>query len=147
MKQSISIKQAGIIGNCLTLELAPSELDKAKTVLDEGMERNKPLACVLGVVEKRRSKNANAYFWELCNQLAAKVDRNPIEIYRDCIKDIDGEYSRGCLQGIHDGMAGTRARLAGRYHRYNANAERFILHAYVLVRFKRLQFKADGTAD
>jgi hypothetical protein len=37
---------------------------------------------------KKRSRNANAYFWELCNKLSAKIRIPPLSIYREYIKDV-----------------------------------------------------------
>jgi hypothetical protein len=37
---------------------------------------------------KKRSRNANAYCWELIGQLADKLDIPPLEIYRDAIREV-----------------------------------------------------------
>lgn len=41
---------------------------------------------------KKRSLNANSYFWELAGQLAAKLRITPEEIYRAYIPDVAGNY-------------------------------------------------------
>ena len=86
MKQQISIKTAVVIGNTITLECSPSDCDKARAVIDEG----KPLAAVIGTASQKRSLSANAYAWALMNQLAAKINRPVLDIYRDLIRDIGG---------------------------------------------------------
>nr|DAJ17326.1 MAG TPA: NinB protein [Siphoviridae sp. cthRu26] len=86
MKQQISIKQAVVIGNTITLECSPSDCDKVRAVIDE----NKPLAAVIGTSTQKRSLSANAYAWTLMNQLAAKINRPVLDIYRDLIRDIGG---------------------------------------------------------
>ena len=86
MKQQIAIKTAVVIGNTITLECSPSDCDKVRAVIDE----NKPLAAVIGTASQKRSLSANAYAWALMNQLAAKINRPVLEIYRDLIRDIGG---------------------------------------------------------
>lgn len=46
----------------------------------------------------KRSKNANAYFWELCGQLAAKLQIPKTDIYRHYIKEIGDNYTIGCFR-------------------------------------------------
>lgn len=41
---------------------------------------------------KRRSLDANAYFWVLAGKLAAKLQISPTEVYRHYIPDIGGNY-------------------------------------------------------
>lgn len=89
MKQQISIKQAVVIGNTITLECFPSDCDKVRAVIDE----NKPLAAVIGTASQKRSLSANAYAWALMNQLSAKINRPVLDIYRDLIRDIGGSSS------------------------------------------------------
>jgi hypothetical protein len=49
MKQQISIKQAVVIGNTVTLECSAADCDKVRAVLDE----NKPLAAVIGTASQK----------------------------------------------------------------------------------------------
>lgn len=86
MKQQIAIKTAVVIGNTITLECTPADCDKVRAVIDEG----KPLAAVIGTASQKRSLSANAYAWALMNQLAAKINRPVLDIYRDLIRDIGG---------------------------------------------------------
>ena len=86
MKQQISIKQAVVIGNTVTLECSPADCDKVRAVLDE----NKPIAAIIGTASQKRSLSANAYAWALMNQLAAKLNKPVLEIYRETIRDIGG---------------------------------------------------------
>lgn len=41
---------------------------------------------------ERRSLDANAYFWTLCNRLSAKLRASPQEIYRSYIRDVGGNF-------------------------------------------------------
>lgn len=86
MKQQISIKQAVVIGNTITLECSPADCDKVRAVIDE----NKPLAAVIGTTGQKRSLSANAYAWALMNHLADKLNKPVLDIYRDLIRDIGG---------------------------------------------------------
>lgn len=86
MKQQISIKQAVVVGNTVTLECSPADCNKVRVVLDE----NKPLAAIIGTASQKRSLSANAYAWALMNQLAAKLNKPVLEIYRETIRDIGG---------------------------------------------------------
>lgn len=86
MKQTISIKQAVVIGNTITLECSPTDCDKVRALIDEG----KPLAAVIGIAGQKRSLTANAYAWALMNQLAAKLNTPVLEIYRNLIRDVGG---------------------------------------------------------
>lgn len=46
---------------------------------------------------KKRSLDANAYYWELCGKLAQALKLKPEEVYREHIKDI-GNYEIYCVQ-------------------------------------------------
>ena len=41
---------------------------------------------------KKRSNEANAYFWVLCGKLAAKTRQKKEDIYRELIRDIGDNY-------------------------------------------------------
>ncbi len=86
MKQTIAIKTAVVIGNTVTLECSPTDCDKVRALIDEG----KPLAVVIGTTGQKRSLTANAYAWALMNQLAVKLNKPVLEIYRETIRDIGG---------------------------------------------------------
>ena len=86
MKQQISIKTAVVICNTVILECTNADCQKVQAVIDE----NKPLAAIIGTASQKRSLSANAYAWALMNQLAAKLNKPVLEIYRDLIRDIGG---------------------------------------------------------
>lgn len=46
----------------------------------------------------KRSLNANAYFWQLCGQLAEKLSIPKTEIYRSYIKEIGGNSFFACVK-------------------------------------------------
>lgn len=48
--------------------------------------------------KKKRSKDANAYFWEFCGKLAAKTRIPREKIYRDLIREIGDNHETVCVQ-------------------------------------------------
>ena len=52
----------------------------------------KDLTIKLSQYRQKRSKDANAYFWELCGKLAVKLHISPDNIYRELIKSVGGNY-------------------------------------------------------
>lgn len=53
---------------------------------------DKELHCKLKRFRKKRSLDANAYFWVLCGKLAAKTRQCKRDIYRSLIKEIGDNY-------------------------------------------------------
>lgn len=45
----------------------------------------------------RRSLDANAYFWVLCDKLAEKLRKSKTELYRELIRDIGGVSETVCV--------------------------------------------------
>lgn len=56
------------------------------------LEEEKTYEITIDKENKKRSNDANAYYWQLIGQLSAKVKVAPKEIYRSHIKDIGGNY-------------------------------------------------------
>lgn len=54
--------------------------------------KDKDLRLKLCPWRNKRSKDANAYFWELCGQLSAKLNIPPRDIYRILVKEVGGNY-------------------------------------------------------
>ena len=46
----------------------------------------------IAIHREKRSKDANAYFWQLCGKLSAEIGVPPVEIYRQYIRDVGGNY-------------------------------------------------------
>lgn len=53
---------------------------------------DKSLNCILKPYRKKRSLDANAYFWVLCGKLAAKTRQKKNDIYRSLIKEIGDNF-------------------------------------------------------
>lgn len=63
-------------------------------VLDfvSSLEDDKEYELTISKVTKKRSNDANRYFWELVGKLSEKINVSPEDIYRTYIKDIGGNY-------------------------------------------------------
>lgn len=64
--------------------------DAAKFI--DKMKPGKTYEAELKEKKKKRSLDANAYFWVLCGKLAAKVGLTKEEVYRELIRDIGDNY-------------------------------------------------------
>ena len=53
----------------------------------EELTRHEKLRIKLTKYRKQRSKEANAYFWELCGKLAEKLQAAPEELYRRMVRE------------------------------------------------------------
>lgn len=73
----------------LTLEI--NEKQALFVGYDELKDCNK-LSIKLTKYRKKRSLDANAYFWVLCGKLAAKLKQNKEDIYRQLIKNIGNNF-------------------------------------------------------
>lgn len=56
-----------------------------------GMKKKK-YAAELKEYRQKRSLDANAMAWELINKIAAAVGLPPVQVYREAVKDIGGNY-------------------------------------------------------
>lgn len=62
------------------------------------LDKNKKYELVIKEHRKRRSKDANAYFWEFLDQLATKMRMGKRELYRELIRDIGGVSTIVCTK-------------------------------------------------
>ena len=76
----------------LTIESDENILREAETLQDMD------LSIKIVRHRKKRSKDANAYFWVLADKLAEKLRTDKIKIYREYIKDIAGNNYFLCLK-------------------------------------------------
>lgn len=56
------------------------------------LEDDKEYELTVSKVTKKRSNDANRYFWELVGKLSEKINVSPEDIYRTYIRDIGGNY-------------------------------------------------------
>lgn len=60
-------------------------------------ETNKVFGITVSPFRKKRSLDANAYYWRLCGELAKVLDETPESIYRRHIEDL-GVFETICMQ-------------------------------------------------
>lgn len=65
----------------------------AQKVIRETFKAGKTYDVEIKEHRKRRSMDANSYFWVLCGKLAAKVGLPKEEVYREFIKDVGDNYT------------------------------------------------------
>ena len=73
------------------LTLAVNEKQTAINCFEELKSKNK-LAFKIGRYTESRTKDANRYFWALCEKLAEKLDTTKIDIYRNSINEVGVFY-------------------------------------------------------
>ena len=56
------------------------------------LEDDKEYEISIDKEKRKRSNDANAYYWQLVGQLSAKLNIPPKDIYRSHIKDVGGNY-------------------------------------------------------
>ena len=78
------------------LELEINEWSEFKVIVDEMSEKEK-LSIEIKPYRDKRSLDANAYFWVLCDKLAEKLCKSKTEIYRELIRDIGGVSETVCV--------------------------------------------------
>ena len=84
-------------GNWLALDVDKDHMPTARRFVDE-MSEGKPYTAQLKKYRKKRSNDANAYFWELLGKLSAETKIEMSKTYREYIKDIGGNYEVVCVQ-------------------------------------------------
>ena len=79
---------------CLNIEV--NERNEFKALVDELADKEK-LSIEIKPYREKRSLDANAYFWVLCDKLAEKLCKSKTEIYRELIRDIGGVSETVCV--------------------------------------------------
>lgn len=62
------------------------------------LDKSKEYELIIKEHRKRRSKDANAYFWEFLDKLAVKLNIGKTELYRELIRDIGGNSTTVCVK-------------------------------------------------
>ena len=90
MSETISFRDVKLEGGWLMVKPERDDLGKAMTIV----RKHKDKLYDLEVKEhrKKRSLDANAYCWTLINKIADALRITPIEIYRQAIQNIGGNY-------------------------------------------------------
>lgn len=79
---------------CLNLEI--NERSEFVALVDELADKEK-LSIEIKPYRERRSLDANAYFWVLCDKLAEKLNKGKSELYRELIREIGGVSDTVCM--------------------------------------------------
>ena len=83
----------------VTLSLSVNEEYIAKMLYDDLHEAEK-LSIKISKYREKRSLDANAYFFVLCDKLATKLNTSKESVYRNAIKDIGGNSTIVCVKDI-----------------------------------------------
>ena len=79
------------------LMLEINERGDFEQIVDDLKDKDK-LTIEIKQYKERRSLDANAYFWVLCDRLATALRKSKTEIYREYIKDIGGVSETVCVK-------------------------------------------------
>ena len=84
-------------------EITFSKADAFKVIAElsayiDSLKDGNPYKLTIVEHKKKRSKDANAYFWEFCGKLAAKTRIPKEKIYRDLIKEIGDNHETICVK-------------------------------------------------
>lgn len=60
--------------------------------------RKRTYTCEVREYRKKRTLDANAYFWTLCGKLAEATNQRKEDIYRDSIRNIGGNTETVCVK-------------------------------------------------
>ena len=90
MSETISFREIKLEGGCLIIRPEREDLGKAMAVVRKHKDRLYDLE--VKEHRKKRSLDANAYAWVLINKLADALRITPIEIYRQAIQNVSGNY-------------------------------------------------------
>ena len=90
MSETISFRDVKLEGGWLMVKPERDDLGKAMTIVRKHKDRLYDLE--VKEHRKKRSLDANAYCWILINKIADALRITPIEIYRQAIQNIGGNY-------------------------------------------------------
>lgn len=88
MTQTLKGKEIQFFAGYACIPCSPDDLGE--------LEQDKEYEVSIKAKRKKRSLDANAYYWELCGKLAQALKLKPDEIYRQHIHDI-GNYETYCI--------------------------------------------------
>ena len=90
MSETITFREVKLEGGWLMVKPERDDLGKAMAVVRKHKDRLYDLE--VKEHRKKRSLDANAYAWVLINKLADALRITPIEIYRQAIQNVGGNY-------------------------------------------------------
>lgn len=90
MSESISFSDVKLEGGWLMVKPVQWDLGKAMSIVRK--HKDKLYDLTVKEHQKKRSLDANAYAWVLINKIADVLRITPIEIYRQAIQNVSGNY-------------------------------------------------------
>ena len=90
MSETITFREVKLEGGWLMVKPERDDLGKAMAVVRKHKDRLYDLE--VKEHRKKRSLDANAYAWVLINKIADALRITPIEIYRQAIQNVSGNY-------------------------------------------------------
>ena len=90
MSETISFRHIKLEGGWLMVKPEPETLGKAMVIVRS--HKDKLYDLEVKEHRKKRSLDANAYAWVLINKLADAMRIAPIEVYRQAIQNVGGNY-------------------------------------------------------
>lgn len=95
MGEVISFQEIKLEGGWLMVKPEKQDLGKAMAMVRR--HRKKIYDLEVREHRKKRSLDANAYAWVLIHKLAAAMGLKPVEVYRNAIRDVGGNYTPICV--------------------------------------------------
>ena len=90
MSETISFREVKLEGGWLMVKPERDDLGKAMAVVRK--HKDKLYDLEIKEHRKKRSLDANAYCWVLINKIADALRITPVEIYRQAIQNVGGNY-------------------------------------------------------
>ena len=90
MSEAITFREIKLEGGCLIIRPEKADLGKAMALVRK--HRNKLYDLEVKEHRQKRSLDANAYAWVLIGKLAEAMRIAPVEVYRQTIQNIGGNY-------------------------------------------------------
>ena len=90
MSETISFREVKLEGGWLMVKPEREDLGKAMAVVRK--HKDKLYDITVKEHQKKRSLDANAYCWVLINKIADALRITPVEIYRQAIQNVGGNY-------------------------------------------------------
>lgn len=87
MKQEFTFRKRDVVGLLVKLRRFFETLDE-----------NIAYRITIDKARKKRSLDANAYFWVLCNKVAEATNLPASEIYRQYVRDVGGNFDVLCVK-------------------------------------------------
>lgn len=94
-RSKVEFDNAGNLWLCL--EIPMEDRCKARGIVRVMSQSVKRFCAEIGEYKKKRSLDANAYYWALCGKLSEVMNLPPKEIYRQHIQDI-GNFKTICMK-------------------------------------------------